>query len=70
MKEIKILSEITQGEITKEGLQWLLNKYDNCSDRYIEAERFIMEIAEMPWYKRMFLTNKIIKFLESVDGKI
>ena len=46
-------------------LTWLLSKYENASDRYMEAENFILEIAEMTWYKRIFCVPKIIRFLDS-----
>ena len=48
-----------------EGLSWLLSKYENASDRYMEAEDFILEIAEMKWYKRLFCYKKIMAFLNS-----
>ena len=46
-------------------MNWLINKCEKCSDRYIEAENFILEIAEMKWYQRIFLNKKILKFLKS-----
>jgi hypothetical protein len=47
------------------NLTWLLGKYENASDRYIEAEDFILQIAEMKWYQRMFCFKKIMTFLDS-----
>jgi len=47
------------------NLSWLLSKYENASDRYMEAESFILEIAEMKWYQRIFIFNKIMNFLNS-----
>jgi len=52
-------------KLDKEGLEWLLSKLEKCSDRYIEAENFILEIMEMPWYKRIFIFNKIYQFFET-----
>jgi hypothetical protein len=49
----------------KSDLSWLLNKYEKCSERYIEAETFILELAEMSWFRRIFCFNKILKFLDS-----
>ena len=46
-------------------LTWLLCKYENACDRYMEAESFIIEIAEMKWYQRIFIFNKIMNFLNS-----
>lgn len=50
---------------TKSDLNWIINKMEQYSERYMEAERFILELAKMKWYQRMFCFNKIIKFLES-----
>lgn len=48
-----------------EGLSWLLTKLEHSSDRYIEAESFIIELSEMKWYQRIFISKKIIRFLQS-----
>ena len=42
-------------EYTKTDLNWLMKKTEDCSERYMEAEKFILEIAEMKWYQRVFL---------------
>jgi hypothetical protein len=47
------------------NLEWLLNRYEKCSERYMEAEQFILKILEMKWYQQIFCFNKIIKFLEN-----
>jgi hypothetical protein len=47
------------------NLTWLLGKYENASDRYMEAEDFILQIAEMKWYQRLFCYKKIMLFLNS-----
>ena len=47
------------------SLSWLLSKYENASERYMEAEDFIIQIAEMKWYQRAFCVPKILKFLDS-----
>lgn len=52
-------------EYSKTDLNWLMNKAEQCSDRYIEAETFIIEIAKMKWYQRIFCLRKILKFMES-----
>ena len=48
-------------KLDKEGLEWLLSKLEKCSDRYIEAENFILEIMEMPWYKQGFVSRKNVR---------
>jgi hypothetical protein len=52
-------------EYNKSELNWLMKKTEQCSERYIEAESFIFELAEMKWYQRAFCFNKILKFLKS-----
>jgi hypothetical protein len=52
-------------EYTKNDLNWLMKKTEDCSERYMEAEQFILEIASMKWYHRFFLLKKILRFLES-----
>lgn len=52
-------------EYTKTDLNWLMKKTEQCSDRYMEAEQFILELAEMKWYQRIFCARKIFKFLQS-----
>lgn len=50
----------------EEKPDWLLTRAQATTDRYIEAEQFMMELAEMPWYQfRMFAGKKIAVFLES-----
>ncbi len=46
-------------------VEWLMKNCEDRSNRYIEAERFIMEISEMKWYQRLFLDRKIMNFLKS-----
>ena len=54
-------------EYSKTDLNWLMNKTEKCSERYVEAEKFILEIAEMKWYQRLFCSKKIMNFLMSRD---
>ena len=50
-----------------EGLPFLLDKLKQRSDRYMEAENFIIELAEMNFFQRLFSFKKIINFLKSRD---
>ena len=52
-------------EYTKADLNWLMKKTEDCSERYMEAEKLLLEIAEMKWYQRVFLWRKILRFLNS-----
>lgn len=52
-------------ENNKFYFDWLLIKTEQCSNRYIEAEKFIIELSEMNLFQRLFCNGKIIKFLES-----
>jgi len=48
-------------EVQKSDLEWLLKKTEKCSQRYMEAEKFILELLEMRWYRRIFCFKKTIK---------
>jgi hypothetical protein len=78
--KIKTLNKMTKfneqtGEVTVElksypttaadNLNWLVVKAEKCSDRYMEAEDFILQIAKMKWYQRLFCYKKIMLFLNS-----
>jgi len=49
----------------KNNLDWLMKKAEDCSTRYLEAEEFLMEVLKVPWWKKIFLTERILKFLKS-----
>lgn len=44
-----------------EGFGWLVSRYENSTKRYREAEDLLVEILNMPWYKKIFKLNKIIQ---------
>ena len=46
-----------------DGLPYILERFEQSSDRYIKAERFIVELAEMNFFQRAFSVSRIIKFL-------
>lgn len=48
--------------LRKQDLNWLMSRYEQCSDRYMEAEKFIMDLN---WIERLFCSRKIKKFLQS-----
>jgi len=52
-------------EYTKADLNWLMSKMECTSERYMEAEKMIIEIIEMPWWKRPFCRRKLLRFLKS-----
>jgi|GEM_PF-2267696 hypothetical protein len=56
-------------EYSKADLNWLMNKTEKCSERYMEAETILLAIMRDPWYKRIFLRKKIAKFLMSRGAK-
>lgn len=49
-------------ENTKKNAEFSLNKMEELTERYIEAEKFIMELN---WLERLFCSRKIRKFLKS-----
>lgn len=54
-------SALKENADPKVELEWLMKKYENCSERYIEAEKFILNLK---WYERIFVSRKILKFLK------
>ncbi len=52
-------------EYSKSDIKWVLNRYEKCSDRYMEAEKELLEILEMSFWKRLFLRTRVFKFLNS-----
>jgi len=52
-------------EYTKADLNWLMSKIEATSELYMEAEKMIIEIIAMPWWKRIFCGRKLLRFLNS-----
>ena len=51
---------------TKHILESSLGKTEQLTERYIEAEQFIMNLN---WFERLFCSRKITKFLKSRTEK-
>jgi hypothetical protein len=49
-------------ENTKIIAEFSLNKMEQLTERYIDAEKFI---TELNWVERLFCSRKITKFLKS-----
>ena len=49
------------------AVKWLMDAVTHRSKRYIEAEDFILSIAEMSLWERVFLIKKILSFMASRD---
>ena len=49
-------------ENTKKIAEFSLNKMEQLTERYIDAEKFIMKLN---WFERLFCSRKITKFLKS-----
>lgn len=45
--------------IEKEKFGWLVNRYEYSTKRYVDAEKLLVEIMNMPWWKRLFKLEKI-----------
>jgi hypothetical protein len=43
---------------------WIFKKIEECSNRYIEAERFLLKIENMSWIKRILCKKEIRKYLK------
>ncbi len=46
--------------------EFSLDRMEQLTERYIDAEKFIMELN---WFERLFCSNKIRKFLKSRINK-
>lgn len=44
---------------------WHLNKAKEYMERYVLAEKFIFELMTLPWYKRIFISKIVLKYLKS-----
>jgi uncharacterized protein YktA (UPF0223 family) len=49
-------------EKTKNIADFYLNKIEQLTERYIDAEKFI---TELNWFERLFCSKKVTKFLKS-----
>jgi hypothetical protein len=49
-------------EDTKKIAEYSLNKIEVLTERYIEAEQFIMNLN---WFERLFCSRKITAFIKS-----
>ncbi len=47
---------------TKKMGEFTINKMEQLTERYIDAEKFIMELN---WFERLFCYRKVTKFLKS-----
>jgi hypothetical protein len=53
-------------ENKKNIAEFSLNKMEELTERYIEAENFIMQLN---WFERLFCSKKITNFLKSRTDK-
>lgn len=49
----------------KKDINWLMDKAESNSDRYMEAEDMIIEVMDMSWHERLFCGKKLLNFLKS-----
>lgn len=50
--------------------EYVLNKAETYQQRYIEAEKFILKLIDMPWYKAIYyrlfqMDEDILEFIRS-----
>lgn len=68
-KKVVIKDNPSNGEMSFNGFDWLLTKSERDQDRYIAAERAIMDYLTMPWYKRLFRGHTFLyDFIETRLG--
>ncbi|MDD4970699.1 MAG: hypothetical protein PHT07_14830 [Paludibacter sp.] len=61
MKEPDISNNISN------NYEWLMIRYERSTERFIEAESFILELSKMNIIEKLFSSFKILKFLKSRD---
>ena len=62
---LRIVLEVVKMD-TKTDLNWLMKKTEDCSERYMEDENFLLKLLEMNWFKRAFCSfGLILKFMVS-----
>ncbi len=61
-----------ESDVYKKHNQIMTNNFDKMltqlelsQKRYIEAEKMIVHIMKLPWYKRIFISKRLIQFLET-----
>ncbi len=59
---LKIKYKNNYMENTKNIAEFSLDKMEQLTERYIDAEKFIIGLN---WFERLFCSRKIIKFLKS-----
>lgn len=65
-KQVTIKEVPDKGEMSFNGFDWLLSKAERDQARYIAAERAIMVLLAMPWYKRLFFGHTFLfNFMDS-----
>ena len=49
-------------EKTKKIAEYSISQIEQLTDRYIEAEKFLIELN---WIERLFFSRKLLKFIDS-----
>jgi len=52
-------------EIPKQIDDWLLRQAEGSAQRYLEAEQFLMDLDNLPWYKGWMWRIKTREFLRT-----
>lgn len=50
--------------VKAQNLDWILQRADSFAKRYLEAEKELLAITELPWYKRLFVKTRIVLFIK------
>ena len=65
----KIIKNRFGDESERFNFNQLLDKYELVNNRYIEAERFLVSLIKINWWKRLFIKRKIIQYIKSTVKK-
>lgn len=65
IKQTENTEEVILTQDKNAHLKWVMNRIESTTERYIEAEKMIIEIIDIPWWKRMFCRRKLIRFINN-----
>lgn len=50
----------------QQSIEWLIDKLERNTNRYIDNEQFLMSVFDMPWWKRLFICKHILNHLRKI----
>lgn len=50
----------------RQPVEWLIDKLERNTNRYMDNEQFLMSVLVMPWWKRLFIRKHILNHLRKI----